>query len=48
MTIVWSALATVGLVWVVKLLVGLRVTPEQEFEGLDRAEHGENAYSLET
>ncbi len=47
-TIVWSALATVGLVWVVKLLVGLRVTPEQEFEGLDRAEHGENAYSLET
>jgi Amt family ammonium transporter len=47
-TIVWSAIATVALVWIVKLVIGLRVTPEQESEGLDRAEHGENGYTLES
>jgi Amt family ammonium transporter len=47
-TIAWSAIATVALVWIVKLVIGLRVTPEQESEGLDRAEHGENGYTLES
>ena len=47
-TIAWSAIATLALVWIVKLVIGLRVTPEQESEGLDRAEHGENGYTLES
>jgi Amt family ammonium transporter len=47
-TIVWSALATVILFFLVKKIIGVRVTQEQEFEGLDRAEHGENAYPMES
>lgn len=43
-TIVWSIIATVVIAFVVKLVTGLRVTPEQEQEGLDYAEHGETAY----
>jgi Amt family ammonium transporter len=46
-TILWSAVATVIIVLVVKLLIGLRVNAEQENEGLDRSEHGENAYPME-
>jgi Amt family ammonium transporter len=47
-TIVWSALATVILFFLVKKIICVRVTQEQEFEGLDRAEHGENAYPMES
>jgi Amt family ammonium transporter len=47
-TIVWSAAAAVVLTLVVKAVTGLRMPPEQESEGLDRAEHGENAYTLES
>jgi len=47
-TIVWSALATVLLFFLVKKTIGVRVTQEKEFEGLDRAEHGENAYPMES
>ncbi len=36
-----SALAIFGLL---KMTIGLRVTPEEEFEGLDLAEHGMHAY----
>lgn len=43
-TIVWSLVATIVIAFVVKLVIGLRVTPEQEQEGLDYSEHGENAY----
>ncbi|MEY3894892.1 MAG: hypothetical protein RLZZ214_411 [Verrucomicrobiota bacterium] len=46
-TIVWSAVATVIIVCIVKAVLGLRVTEEQEYEGLDRSEHGENAYPME-
>lgn len=46
-TILWSAIATVVIVLIVKALIGLRVTPDQESEGLDRSEHGENAYPME-
>ncbi len=46
-TIVWSAIATVGIALLVKALIGLRVTEEQEYEGMDRSEHGENAYPME-
>jgi Amt family ammonium transporter len=46
-TILWSALATVVIALIVKVLIGLRVDAEQENEGLDRSEHGENAYPME-
>jgi Amt family ammonium transporter len=46
-TILWSAIATLAIAWVVKVTVGLRVTEEEECDGLDRAEHGENAYPME-
>ncbi len=46
-TIVWSAVATLIIAYIVKITIGLRVTEEQEFEGLDRSEHGENAYPME-
>ncbi len=47
-TIVWSALATVIIVLIIKKTVGLRVSEEVESEGLDSAEHGETAYSLDS
>lgn len=43
-TILWSAAATVIIALVVKATLGLRVSSEQEHEGMDRSEHGENAY----
>ena len=43
-TIIWSAVATVAIALLVKVTIGLRVSAEQETEGLDYAEHGENAY----
>ncbi len=43
-TVVWSVVATILIALVVKMLIGLRVTAEQEQEGLDYSEHGENAY----
>ena len=46
-TIVWSAVATAIIVMLVKPLIGLRVSQEQENEGMDLAEHGENAYPME-
>jgi len=46
-TIVWSAVATVAIALLVKAALGLRVTEEQENEGMDRTEHGENAYPME-
>ncbi len=47
-TIVWSAIATLGIAFLVKATIGLRVTREQEYEGIDLAEHGESAYQLES
>lgn len=46
-TIVWSAVATVILVLIVKKVTGLRVDEDTEQAGLDFAEHGETAYSLD-
>ncbi|MDA7649311.1 ammonium transporter [Akkermansiaceae bacterium] len=46
-TIVWSAVATVIIVYITRALVGLRVTEEVENAGLDSAEHGETAYNLD-
>ena len=43
-TIVWCAVVSAILYKIVDLIVGLRVTTDQEREGLDIAEHGERAY----
>jgi Amt family ammonium transporter len=43
-TIVWSGIAAFIAYKVADLAVGLRVTDEQEREGLDTASHGERAY----
>ncbi|MGN6304307.1 MAG: ammonium transporter [Mesorhizobium sp.] len=40
-TIVWTALATAAILYVVKALVGLRPSGQQEIEGLDVSQHGE-------
>jgi len=44
-TIVWSAVATVIIVYITKAIVGLRVDEECEATGLDISEHGEEAYN---
>jgi len=45
-TVAWSAIATVVIVVAVRALVGLRVDPESETEGLDLTAHGERSYNL--
>ena len=47
-TILWSATATLAIALVVKVVIGLRVTQEKEYEGMDLSEHGESAYQLES
>jgi Amt family ammonium transporter len=44
LTIVWSTLVSVVAYKVVDLSVGLRVTEDEEREGLDISSHGESAY----
>jgi Amt family ammonium transporter len=39
--IAWSAVATYAILWVCKLTTGLRVTEEEERQGLDLTQHGE-------
>jgi len=46
-TIVMAVVATVIIAYIVKAVVGLRPTPEDETTGLDLAEHGEPAYHNE-
>ncbi|MBI2798731.1 MAG: ammonium transporter [Gammaproteobacteria bacterium] len=44
-TLVWSAVVAFLAYKIVDVTIGLRVTEEQEREGLDTVEHGERAYS---
>ncbi len=44
-TIVWSAIATLIIVYVTKALVGLRTAADDEIEGLDFTAHGERGYN---
>jgi Amt family ammonium transporter len=44
-TLVWSGVGSAILYKIVDVIVGLRVTQEEEREGLDIAEHGERAYN---
>ena len=43
--LLWSAIGSAILFKIVDVLVGLRVRPEEEREGLDINDHGERAYS---
>jgi ammonium transporter, Amt family len=44
LTIVLSVVATVIIAYIVKAVVGLRPTEEDETQGLDLADHGEEGY----
>ncbi|MGF7055934.1 Amt family ammonium transporter [Bosea sp. OAE752] len=44
--VVWCGVGSFILYKIVDVVVGLRVTPDQEREGLDIAEHGERAYNM--
>jgi Amt family ammonium transporter len=43
--ILWSAAGSALAFWIVRRTLGLRVTSDQEREGLDLADHGERAYN---
>jgi Amt family ammonium transporter len=43
--VVWSAVVAFIAYKIVDLVVGLRVTEEEEREGLDISSHGETAYN---
>lgn len=43
-TVVWCAVVTIVAMWLIKIAIGLRVSEEDEREGLDITSHGETAY----
>jgi Amt family ammonium transporter len=45
-TVVYTAVASYIILKIVDLIVGLRVTEEEETEGLDTAQHGERGYII--
>ena len=45
LTVVWSGVVSLVAFKIVDLVIGLRVTEEEEREGLDIASHGETAYN---
>jgi ammonium transporter, Amt family len=45
-TAVWSAIASFALIKVTQMVVGLRVDPEIEIQGLDLSTHGETGYNV--
>ncbi len=45
-TIVYAFGMTYGLVWILDKVMGLRVTDDEELQGLDQAHHGEKGYNL--
>ena len=44
-TAVYTVVASVAILVVVKAMVGLRVTEQEEILGLDQSAHGESAYN---
>ncbi len=42
----WAFVVTAIILWVIKLIMGLRVADNDEQIGLDLTEHGETAYHL--
>jgi ammonium transporter, Amt family len=47
LTLVWSGIGTAVILKVVDVLIGTRVSPDAETQGLDLAEHGERGYVYE-
>lgn len=45
-TFAYSFIASLAIAKVIDLAIGLRVTPEQELEGLDASQHAETAYAF--
>jgi Amt family ammonium transporter len=45
LTLVWSGVGSAILFKIVDLIIGLRVSAEEEREGLDIGEHDERAYN---
>jgi Amt family ammonium transporter len=45
-TLAWTALATYVILKLVDMLIGLRVTPEDETQGLDVTQHEETGYNI--
>jgi Amt family ammonium transporter len=45
-TVLWSGIVALVAFWLVNLTIGLRVTEEDEREGLDTTAHGEAAYRM--
>ena len=45
-TVVWSGLVSFGLVLLVRAVAGLRVSDDEELEGLDVTSHGETGYNI--
>jgi Amt family ammonium transporter len=43
----FALVGTIILLKITDMITGLRVTQEQEIEGLDISQHGEEAYNLE-
>ncbi len=43
----WAAIGTLALLWLVDKVLGLRVSPEDEIEGLDVSLHGEEGYHFD-
>ncbi|MBR2069436.1 MAG: ammonium transporter [Candidatus Gastranaerophilales bacterium] len=46
-SVVFAFLGTLLILYVLDKFIGLRVTPEEEMQGLDISQHGENAYRLQ-
>src|SRR5437868_758232 len=44
-TVIWSGVVSLAAYWLVDKVIGLRVSEEEEREGLDISSHGETAYS---
>jgi Amt family ammonium transporter len=44
-TIVWSAVVTFVALFLIRLVIGLRVSDDEQREGLDLTSHGESAYN---
>ena len=45
-TIVWSGVGSLVLLYITKAIVGLRVQNDEERQGLDAVSHGESAYNM--
>jgi Amt family ammonium transporter len=45
LTLVWSGVGTIVILVVLRVIIGLRPSTDQEREGLDLVDHGERAYN---